>query len=423
MSPAAYRRRFENSLDLTAARPEFGVELIAPSGTDNAWSIDSPTLGWIADAPSLSPVAGPSSYFPPSSVRAQVPCPLRTPTSTTAMRVPQGPATPAHVKKTRRRALISGVHLVLPRTPLPPSTPGAGPHTALTFTAEWDASQHEFFFTPLHETGLKSARSPGPSATTSTIAIMTSPVPFDVDEADYFEDPRRSMHPTTPRSAPIIKRFKALSPCSARPMPRSASTGSISVSSSSESSADSCRSSSSCTSPPTTAPTSLVDDRDKPKPYGSLLTSQMSAALLVADLRRAVGGKLEDTFDTSCLEGVDGDVLNSPWLAFHRQCYETTLDYCATCAALEAATLPEIEITGACGQQLPLSWLDKPLPDAPTDPIEDGSFDSTEGGRETVRSFFLVETEPAPPRKRHILPFRLPRWSAWMQHADINDAS
>ncbi|EMD33229.1 hypothetical protein CERSUDRAFT_118270 [Gelatoporia subvermispora B] len=399
MAPAAHRRRFENSLDLTAARPEFGVELIAPSGTDNAWSIDSPTLGWIIDAPSLSPVAGPSS----SSACTRGSSSLRASSTMAAMRVPSIPTTPAHVKKTRRRALISGVHLVLPRTPLPPPTPGGGPHTALTFTAEWDASQHEFFFTPLCESAPKSSCSPGPSATTSTTAIMTSPVPFDVDEADYFEDPRRSLSPAVPRSAPITKRFKALSPCSARPIPRSASPSSGSVSSSSSKSSNTSHEPSSPSSPPTTAPTSFVDDLEKSKAYGTLFTSQMSASLLVADMRRTIGDNLEDAFDASCLDGVDEDVLSSPWLAFHKQCYETTFEHCGTSPTTQAAVLQDIDITVACSQ-LP-EWLDKPLPDAPIDPIDD---DTIEVDRGAVRSFFLAEADPVPLRKRHMLLFRLP---------------
>lgn len=46
MAPSSkFRHRFQNSLDMVAARSVY-VDLTQPSGTDNAWSMmDSPTLG------------------------------------------------------------------------------------------------------------------------------------------------------------------------------------------------------------------------------------------------------------------------------------------------------------------------------------------------------------------------------------------
>lgn len=57
MAPSAkIRHRFQNSLDIVAARSLSYVDLTQPSGTDNVWSIvDSPTLGRAGtiDSPTL----------------------------------------------------------------------------------------------------------------------------------------------------------------------------------------------------------------------------------------------------------------------------------------------------------------------------------------------------------------------------------
>ena len=57
MAPSAkIRHRFQNSLDIVAARSFSYIDLTQPSGTDNAWSIvDSPTLGRAgsSDSPAL----------------------------------------------------------------------------------------------------------------------------------------------------------------------------------------------------------------------------------------------------------------------------------------------------------------------------------------------------------------------------------
>ncbi|TFK83241.1 hypothetical protein K466DRAFT_498854 [Polyporus arcularius HHB13444] len=80
------------------------------------------------------------------------------------------------VKKMRRRvALLSGVHLNLPNSPVVGPTP-PGSSTAWTFTAEWDSTQDEIVFSDLER-----AREAGGSASSGT-RFFPSAIPFDVNE-------------------------------------------------------------------------------------------------------------------------------------------------------------------------------------------------------------------------------------------------
>ena len=85
----------------------------------------------------------------------------------------------------RRVALLTGVHLNLPSSPVVgPSPPGSSRETAYTFTAEWDSTQDEFVFSDLDSAGASSSSS---SASARRSRFAASPFPFDVseDEADF----------------------------------------------------------------------------------------------------------------------------------------------------------------------------------------------------------------------------------------------
>lgn len=92
-----------------------------------------------------------------------------------------------NVKKMRRRvALLSGVHLNLPNSPVVgPSPPGTARELAWTFTAEWDSTQDEFIFSDLDSSSSSGGSSSGLSSA-STRFFRSNPVPCDVNEDDAF---------------------------------------------------------------------------------------------------------------------------------------------------------------------------------------------------------------------------------------------
>ncbi|KAI0800328.1 hypothetical protein C8Q74DRAFT_1364089 [Fomes fomentarius] len=92
-----------------------------------------------------------------------------------------------NVKKMRRRvALLSGVHLNLPNSPVVgPSPPGTARELAWTFTAEWDSTQDEFIFSDLDSSSSSGGSSSGLSSA-STRFFRNNPVPCDVNEDDAF---------------------------------------------------------------------------------------------------------------------------------------------------------------------------------------------------------------------------------------------
>ncbi|KAH9910991.1 uncharacterized protein BXZ73DRAFT_108312 [Epithele typhae] len=102
------------------------------------------------------------------------------------------------VKKMRRRvALLSGVHLNLPSSPVVgPSPPGSSRETEYTFTAEWDSTQDEFVFSDIEGAG-PSTNTPSSSSTSFTTGVRSTrtfagPFPFDVseDEMELLLSPR-----------------------------------------------------------------------------------------------------------------------------------------------------------------------------------------------------------------------------------------
>ncbi|OJT06277.1 hypothetical protein TRAPUB_2857 [Trametes pubescens] len=150
--------------NMAAARPRLAV---VPSGAGRAW-------GTADSAPSAS-----SSFLDlrSSSVGPSAPAGQGSASATAAKG--KAPAVPQpNVKKMRRRvALLSGVHLNLPSSPVVgPSPPGSSREMAWTFTAEWDSTQDEIVFSEV-ENG-----SSAPSSTSSSsLRFIASPIPFDVE--------------------------------------------------------------------------------------------------------------------------------------------------------------------------------------------------------------------------------------------------
>ncbi|KAI0667114.1 hypothetical protein C8Q78DRAFT_1082616 [Trametes maxima] len=151
---------------MAAARPKLAV---FPSGAECAWG----TVESAPPAPSSfldlrSPTGGPSA-----------------PGQSSATVKGKAPAAPQpNVKKMRRRvALLSGVHLNLPSSPVVgPSPPGSSREMAWTFTAEWDSTQDEIVFSEVE--GGSSASS---SSSSSSLRFISSPIPFDVCEDEVFD--------------------------------------------------------------------------------------------------------------------------------------------------------------------------------------------------------------------------------------------
>lgn len=75
---------------------------------------------------------------------------------------------------------MSGVHLVLPPSPQPSSSP---PQTAIAFTAEWDLTENTFIFTPFDSLYPRSAMSHH---------FASSPIPVNVDEEPFPYSPALS---------------------------------------------------------------------------------------------------------------------------------------------------------------------------------------------------------------------------------------
>lgn len=199
--------------------------------------------------------------------------------------VPADITAPLNVKKARRRGLVSGVHLVLPPSPLPltssnlavptprtSSTPG----TALTFTAEWDLTQKTFVFTPFESDTPSSAGTP---------MFILSPVPVNVDHADDDSLPR-SPAPSTPSLyAPSRSSMQVLiSPAPAR-VRRSWTEGLVVVTDAPAESRPSRLHDSSPASEPSTPVSPIFDSPPPPPKHAHARSaSQSTAASSVTDL-------------------------------------------------------------------------------------------------------------------------------------------
>jgi len=274
MPATALRRRFENSLDMVAARPELFVDLVSssPASTENAWStVDSPILGRPANGMMFSDVTNKKVE------------PLRT----LRKPVPAAPVAPLNIKKIRRRGLLSGIPLTLPTSPLPVTTPGLTPQTSLTFTAEWDSAHKGFLFTPL-TTEPPSAFSP---------RAPVGPVPDDIEEECNELEPE---------------------PGSTEQCPSSPSSSASSV----YSHATSLFIHERKTSNASTCPSSIVEFakqvEDAPR-----YSHREPRNFFEAEMDRVAPLPSPQAFDKSCLDGMDEDLLLDPWNAFDSLCWES----------------------------------------------------------------------------------------------------
>ncbi|PCH35722.1 hypothetical protein WOLCODRAFT_140045 [Wolfiporia cocos MD-104 SS10] len=326
MTAMAARRRFADSLDMVAARPILSIDLVSsPISLDNAWSmVDSPVLGHPTDSVQQS---GPSV---PRIEHLRI--------QKKSARV--APVAPLNIKKARRKGLLSGVQLVLPTTPLPPSTPGMTPQTSLTFTAEWD-DDRGYLFTPL---------SSAPRSAAVTTQVSPRSIPDDITEESHQEVELGSGladhgHDYRPES------------------PMSCSSGSSD--SSSRSSCYSGRSLFSESGPlfiherkpstVSTCPSSVMDDTDA-KTSESPCTREQAAQELVAQLEAEIHRTAcVKQLDSSCLEGMDQALLLDPWSAFDLLCWESV------------AQPPVLADASSPVRQRKMQFRkSKPLPDVPS---------------------------------------------------------
>ncbi|CDO72605.1 hypothetical protein BN946_scf184985.g24 [Trametes cinnabarina] len=157
----------DSTHNMAAARPKLSV---VPSGAERAW-------GTLDSLPSTS-----ASFLDLRSSDAGRSV-LRLNSAITKGKTTTGPQ--PNVKKMRRRvALLSGIRLNLPASPISgPSPPGSSREMAWTFTAEWDSTQDEIVFNEVEGGNSASTASSSPPS----LRFMTSPVPFDVDEDEVFD--------------------------------------------------------------------------------------------------------------------------------------------------------------------------------------------------------------------------------------------
>ncbi|KAM5544985.1 hypothetical protein V8D89_001096 [Ganoderma adspersum] len=172
---------------MAAARPT----LVVPpsSGADNAWSsTKQPTSETPSPGSSVAKVAS---------------------TSSAKGKAVAGVRASGTVKRLRRRvALLSGVHLNLPSSPIvSPPPPKPSRETSWTFTAEWDSTGDGFVFSDL-----ENSSSPGLSS--ASTRFFASPVPRDVseDEVDFDTgSPLRSAMAMSPSLAAQLQAMASMS--------------------------------------------------------------------------------------------------------------------------------------------------------------------------------------------------------------------
>lgn len=347
------RRRFENSLDMVAARPELSVGLVSsPSSTDSAWSmLESPVLG-------LSPNVVRFSEITNRQVQ-----PLRLPRKA----APAVPVAPLNIKKMRRRGLVSGITLVLPASPLPLATPGlsAGltPQTSFTFTADWDANERGFLFTPLCEAP-PTAFSPRTPA---------GPVPDDIEEE--------------PVSAPadVVSRRPA------SPTPSSASSASSVFSDSASLFMHGRKASTASTAPSSIFPEPEPEIKSAPQPS----PVEDPLRMVEAELERVAPLPKSEAFDKSCLMMLDDELLRNPWQAMTSLCWESVDEPVAR------RPVPR------------LSYRNK-IADVPADTAQSGDFNLGEARLSRFSSDALTLASAVPQQCHHLRfhfgkAFRFPR--------------
>ncbi|EPT02420.1 hypothetical protein FOMPIDRAFT_1015236 [Fomitopsis schrenkii] len=285
MHATVARRRFDKSLDLVAARPELFVDLVSsPSSTDNAWSmLESPFLR-------RDVMQAPRTPFEEPEYSLSAPAPAIS-------------VAPLNIKKMRRRGLLSGIHLVLPKTPLPPPTPRSGhtPQTSLTFTAELDATGGGFLFTPITDDEPTSALS-----THST----RSPVPDDID-GEFTPNDIESEPPAAPRS----------------PSSRSSASSSSSRSSTLFNHGRKRSDTSTCASSVFTAEDAKPLEDEEAEEEMIIPATEEAINMLESELQRAAPIARAKSFDHSCFTGMDDALLLDPWQAFDSLCWTASVDH------------------------------------------------------------------------------------------------
>ncbi|KAH9949278.1 hypothetical protein B0H21DRAFT_146949 [Amylocystis lapponica] len=294
-----------------AARPALHLKLTLPAGADNAWSmVDSPTFGRATQ--SLGVVDRASRSTPPSVSPAK----LRN-------------VLPLNIKKARRKALLSCVPLVFPISPLPPATPmrtpstsGHTPQIALTFTAEWDSNQMEFFFSPVNEHIPPTAAIP---------KSLLSPAPNDMDE-EFPADAKPQRCPYGAR--PSASSFSSTSSIVSCPDSFFIHERKQSVS---------------------TAPSTPAYDCE-PMEVAQAPYVHKARYLFQEELHRATAVPEAEAFDPACLDGLDDELLLHPWDAFTALCRAPMSD--------------DMALGITCISPSPLLCRDKPLPDVPADATE-----------------------------------------------------
>jgi len=339
MAPSSkIRHRFQNSLDMVAARSTL-VDLTRPSGTDNAWSmVDSPTLG---RRPSFAPrrielIQGEPSPIPSPLPRLTINIaplePRKVDVSPLSIKKANGSSSagenkvtlslgpipaPLDIKKIRRRALTTNVRLVLPPSPLPPPrspvlfspallSPNSAttPQTGLTFTAEWDLNRSTFVFTPFETSYPLSAISP---------VAKTSPIPDDVAsevitvaESRYGEDEQTS--PASPSSS-ISSRYSDIFDTPISPSIYSTFSHERRPSTAS-----------------TATPLSTTEMSFKPEASSSSssLNHQVTVQLFEDELHRTLHTESRTDFDKGCYEEMDEDLLMAPMDVFTQMLWEST---------------------------------------------------------------------------------------------------
>ncbi|KAL7277575.1 hypothetical protein ACG7TL_008500 [Trametes sanguinea] len=197
----------DSTRKMAAARPKLSV---VPSGAERAWgTVDSPPSTSASFLDLRSSDAGPSVPRPSAA--------------TSKGKGTAGPPQP-NVKKMRRRvALLSGVHLNLPASPVAgPSPPGSSREMAWTFTAEWDSAHDEIVFSDVD--GGNSAPT---SSSSPNLRFMTSPVPFDVDEDEIFDLDVLSPPPPMTAASPHFSDMDSSSSSSVESSPSSPAVSDI----------------------------------------------------------------------------------------------------------------------------------------------------------------------------------------------------
>lgn len=262
--------------------------------------------------------------------------------------VPAADTAPLNIKKIRRRGLVSGVHLVLPPSPLPlassnlapPLHTSSTPGSALTFTAEWDLTHNTFVFTPFESDHPQSTDSP---------RFLLSPVPINVEDDPF----ARGTAPSTPSPYTPSSIRGIISPVPASAPIRHSWSEEVIIVTDETDMPDPSGSNTTASSAPSTPVSPIFDSPLSTKRYShGRKSSQSTVASSVTDLSLPEAEKppalppkddgalyafekelhcvvspgIESgDFSEECYEGLDQDLLLAPMDVFERMLWEATL--------------------------------------------------------------------------------------------------